>query len=134
MADEKKEEPVKYTVADLNYAARSNNCEFKSMQARMTAYQASIADPKAYWDKLAKRALDWFVPYREVLSGGFSKGDVAWFADGKLNVSYNCLDRHVRTNPDKVAIIHEAAFAMLACARIGAHTASSSPDSRRTPS
>merc|ERR1719461_533538 len=78
------------------------------MQARMTAYRASIADPKAYWDKLAKRALDWFVPFREVCSGSFKKGDVAWFADGKLNVSYNCLDRHVRTNPDKVAIIHEA--------------------------
>jgi len=165
MADEK-EEPKKYTVETLGYAARSGNCEFKSMKARFAAHDASVKDPKAYWDKLAKRALDWFVPYREVCSGGFEKGDVAWFADGKLNVSYNCIDRHVRTNPDKVAIIHEgdkpgtsrkftykevlegtckianvlkrygvkkgdcvaiympmipeAAFAMLACARIGA--------------
>merc|ERR1719166_218899 len=81
---------------------------FSSQEARMAAYNESIKDPKAYWKKLAERAIDWFVPFREVCSGSFKKGDVAWFADGKLNVSYNCLDRHVRNNPDKIAIIHEA--------------------------
>lgn len=37
----------------------------------------------------------------------FETGDIAWFLNGKLNVCYNCVDRHVRTQPDKVAIIHE---------------------------
>jgi len=97
-----------YNVASLGYAKLSPNCQFKSMEERKIAYEDSIKNPIAYWDKLASRLLDWFVPYREVFSGSFEKGDVAWFSDGKLNATFNCLDRHARRNPDKIAIIHEA--------------------------
>jgi len=97
-----------YNVASLGYAKLSPNCQYKSMEERKIAYEESIKDPVAYWDKLAARLLDWFVPYKEVFSGGFEKGDIAWFSDGKLNASFNCLDRHARRTPDKIAIIHEA--------------------------
>jgi len=97
-----------HTVASLNYAKLSPSCKYHSVHQRQTAYEESIKDPEGYWDKLATRLLDWFVPYREVTSGSFEEGDIAWFTDGKLNATFNCLDRHVRNTPDKIAIIHEA--------------------------
>ena len=51
--------------------------------------------------------LSWFRDFTEVRQGGFENGDVAWFTGGKLNVSYNCIDRHVKTRGDQVAIIWE---------------------------
>lgn len=103
MADEFKD----YTADALAYTKLSPNVAYKSVKERADAYALSIKDPKAYWDKLAKRALDWFVPYRDVQTGTFEKGDIAWFSDGKVNACFNCLDRHARVNPDKIAIIHE---------------------------
>ena len=52
--------------------------------------------------------LDWFAPFTKVQSGSFEEGNVAWFLNGKLNVAYNCVDRHVEAGRgDKVAIIYE---------------------------
>lgn len=107
MADKKEQEVKTYTVDELAYAKRSPNVAHKSMKERLAKYEESIKDPKKYWDNLASRAIDWFAPYRDVQTGTFQKGDVSWFADGKLNVCYNCVDRHARRTPDKVAIIHE---------------------------
>ncbi|MCE5243546.1 MAG: acetate--CoA ligase [Syntrophobacteraceae bacterium] len=71
-------------------------------------YAASIADPEAFWAEQAGR-IDWFKPWTKVKEGSFDQ-DVRfrWFLDGKLNVSYNCLDRHLQTRADQVAIIWEA--------------------------
>lgn len=70
-------------------------------------YEQSIADPDAFWGEHGKR-IDWFKPYTKVREGGYD-GDVrfTWFADGTLNASYNCLDRHLATHGDRVAIIWE---------------------------
>jgi acetyl-CoA synthetase len=129
-------------------------------------YQRSLADPEGFWREEAKR-LHWIRPFTKVKDTSFT-GDVhiRWFEDGTLNVSYNCIDRHLATRADQTAIlwegdspsehrhvsyaelhenvcrlanaliargvkkgdrvtiympmIPEAAFAMLACARIGA--------------
>jgi len=64
----------------------------------------SIKDPARYWGDAAKEHIDWFRPFDKVLDGGFEHGDVRWFEGGKLNISYNALDRH---NPDGVALIWE---------------------------
>lgn len=66
----------------------------------------SIRDPAKYWGDLARTELDWMKPFDEnrVLEGDLTKGDVRWFAGGKLNAAYNALDRH---NPDDLAIIWE---------------------------
>jgi acetyl-CoA synthetase len=71
-------------------------------------YEQSVKDPEAFWGEQAKR-LDWFKPWTKVKDGDF-EGDVRikWFADGKLNVSYNCLDRHLAKRGDQVALIWEA--------------------------
>jgi acetyl-CoA synthetase len=131
-------------------------------------YQASISDPDTFWSEQAKR-IDWMRPFTKVKNTSFAYPDVSikWFEDGTLNVSTNCVDRHLKTRGDQVAIIWEpddpnaearhityrelyrevnvfanvlrsmgakrgdrvtiylpmipeAAFAMLACARIGA--------------
>jgi len=72
-------------------------------------YAASIADPEAFWRKEAQR-IDWIEPFTEVKDVSFAKKDlhVRWFADGKLNVSANCLDRHLPEHAERVAIIWES--------------------------
>ena len=131
-------------------------------------YAASIADPEAFWGREGKR-IDWMRPYSRVKNTSFAPGkiDIKWYEDGTLNVSANCIDRHLATRAAQSAIIWEpddpatparhisyaelsaqvqrlanvlkangvtkghrvvlympmipeAAFAMLACARIGA--------------
>ena len=71
-------------------------------------YAASIADPVAFWGEQGRR-LDWTVPYTEVRDVSWETGDlhVRWYHDGVLNVSANCLDRHLETRGDKAAMIWE---------------------------
>ena len=70
-------------------------------------YQRSIADPDGFWGEHGKR-LDWFKPYTKVKNASFD-GDVSikWFEDGELNLSYNCIDRHLEKRGDQVALIWE---------------------------
>ncbi len=71
-------------------------------------YAASIADPAAFWGRIGKR-IDWITPYTQVRDVSFDLADfrIRWFADGELNASANCLDRHLDTRGDKTAIIFE---------------------------
>ncbi len=71
-------------------------------------YAASVADPGAFWAEHGKR-IDWIRPYTRVknTSFDFGKVDIRWFEDGTLNVSANCIDRHVVTRGDQTAIIWE---------------------------
>ena len=52
--------------------------------------------------------ISWYAPFEKVLSGGLDKLDVHWFQGGKLNASYNCLDRHLATRGEQPAIIWES--------------------------
>ncbi|MBM7068722.1 acetate--CoA ligase [Actibacterium sp. 188UL27-1] len=71
-------------------------------------YQTSIQDPEAFWAKQAQR-LDWITPFTKVKDVDFTLGNVSikWFEDGELNVSANCIDRHLATRADQTAIIWE---------------------------
>ncbi len=71
-------------------------------------YAASIADPDAFWGQAAGR-LDWFKPPSRVKDVNFDVEDfhIHWFADGELNASVNCLDRHLATRGDKTALLFE---------------------------
>lgn len=68
-------------------------------------YQQSINDPESFWGDQANQYLEWFTPYKRVLEGDFERGDVRWFTEGKLNVCYNCLDKHLKTRADQTALI-----------------------------
>ena len=72
-------------------------------------YAASIADPDAFWGEQGKR-LDWMKPYTKVKNTSFDYHDVSikWFEDGKLNVSANCVDRHLEKRAKQTAIIWES--------------------------
>ena len=70
-------------------------------------YKRSVEDPEAFWGEHARKNLSWFRDFDAVRQGSFEKGDVAWFTNGKINVSWNCLDRHIATRGDQTAIIFE---------------------------
>jgi len=76
-------------------------------QTYQIMYEQSINAPDEFWRNVAKR-IDWFEPFTKVKSSRF-QGDIhiQWFINGKLNVSYNCLDRHLEERGDQVAIIFE---------------------------
>jgi acetyl-CoA synthetase len=71
-------------------------------------YEESIRNPEAFWGEEGKR-IHWFKPYTRVKNTSFGPGDVhiRWFEDGTTNAAYNCIDRHLPTRGDQVAIIWE---------------------------
>ncbi|APE44022.1 acetate--CoA ligase [Sulfitobacter alexandrii] len=71
-------------------------------------YEASIGDPEAFWAEQGKR-VDWIKPFTQVKDVDFTLGKVKinWYADGQLNVSANCIDRHLDTRGEQTAIIWE---------------------------
>ncbi len=77
-------------------------------EAYAKRYAASIKDPDAFWGEEGLR-LDWIKPYTSVKNTSFAMGNVSikWFEDGHLNVSANCIDRHLLTRADQTAIIWE---------------------------
>ena len=72
-------------------------------------YQRSIEDPEGFWAEQAEQFITWFKPWDKVLDWSYDKKDlhIKWFEGGKLNVCYNCIDRHLDTRGDQVAIIWE---------------------------
>ncbi len=70
-------------------------------------YQQSIEDPAGFWAERASEFLDWTKPWDNVLDWDYKKGLIRWFEGGKLNVSVNCIDRHLASRGDQTAIIWE---------------------------
>ncbi|HWE76369.1 MAG TPA: acetate--CoA ligase [Stellaceae bacterium] len=90
--------PVPSTVASRAWI---NEAKYKKL------YEESVADPAKFWGEQGKR-LDWIKPYTKVKNTNY-EGDVSikWYEDGTLNVAANCIDRHLKTRPDQIAIIWE---------------------------
>ncbi|MGE0080836.1 MAG: acetate--CoA ligase [Thiohalomonadaceae bacterium] len=70
-------------------------------------YRQSVDDPEGFWAEQAKSFVTWFKPWDKVLEWDYHTANIRWFEGGKLNVSYNCLDRHLETRGDQVALIWE---------------------------
>ncbi len=70
-------------------------------------YSRSIGNPEKYWAEQAKENLTWIEPWKETLKFDYTKAEIKWFIGGKLNVSVNCLDRHLKNKSSQVAIIWE---------------------------
>ena len=98
MSDTKTYAPSADTVARAHVDA----AKYEAM------YAASVTDPDAFWGEHGKR-IDWIKPYTKVkdVSFDFGKVNINWYADGTLNVSANCIDRHLATRGDQTAIIWE---------------------------
>ncbi len=146
--------------ATLTHSTHLNKAQYE------TLYAESINSPETFWPRMATSFLDWVKPFANLQDCNMAKGEISWFINGKLNVSLNCIDRHLPHRAEQIAIlwegdepglqrsityqqlhdevcklanvlkqrgvnkgdrvciympmIPEAAFAMLACARIGA--------------
>ena len=77
-------------------------------QKYQAMYKRSVDDPNSFWGEHGKR-LDWIKPYTKIKNTSFAAPDVAikWYEDGTLNVSANCIDRHLAQHADRIAIIWE---------------------------
>ena len=70
-------------------------------------YKQSVENPDQFWAEQAEQFLTWDQRWSKVSEYDFVKGEAAWFIDGKLNLAYNCIDRHLETRADQTAIIWE---------------------------
>ena len=96
----------KSNVIKTNYKDR-HNAHIKSLSEYKKIYRDSINNPDEFWAKKAER-IDWIKKWDEVSNNDFNSAQIEWFKGGKLNVSYNCLDRHVNAGfGDEVALIWE---------------------------
>jgi acetyl-CoA synthetase len=88
--------------AEFAARARVNAADYDQL------YAESVRDPDGFWSRIAKR-LDWIKPFTKVKDVSFAANDlhVRWFEDGQLNLSANCLDRHLAARGDKTAILWE---------------------------
>ena len=71
-------------------------------------YRQSVDDPEGFWAQQATDFLTWTKPWHKVLEWDFNKAYIRWFEGGKLNVTTNCLDRHLATRGDQTALIWES--------------------------
>ena len=84
----------------------SQNALIKSPEQYQELYQKAAADPAKFWSELAEKELHWFQPWDKVLD--WQPPFAKWFVNGKINISYNCLDRHLTTwRKNKAALIWE---------------------------
>ena len=91
--------------------ASISNTAWIDQQKYREMYQQSVDDPDTFWAAQAEEFVSWFKPWDKVQSWEYNtadkSADIKWFEGAKLNVSYNCLDRHLETRGDQVAIIWE---------------------------
>lgn len=81
--------------------------QIQSFDAYQAAYKFSVESPDEFWHDIAT-SYQWMSPWQSVSSGNMAEGTIKWFEGGKLNITVNCLDRHVLQNPDRVALIWES--------------------------
>ncbi|MDE5422108.1 acetate--CoA ligase [Ancylomarina sp. DW003] len=79
----------------------------KHLEEYFQVYRESVKDPENFWEEIAEEHFLWRKPWDKVLSWDFKKPDVKWFEGAQLNITENCIDRHLRIRADKVAIIFE---------------------------
>ena len=97
------------TYANKSYPVKANiaqNAHINNEQY-LALYKQSIEKPEIFWAEQAESFLDWHQPWDKVMDYDYLKGDIKWFEGGKLNVSVNCLDRHLAKQGDQVALIWE---------------------------
>uniref|UniRef100_A0A8C5G0V8 Acetyl-coenzyme A synthetase n=1 Tax=Gouania willdenowi TaxID=441366 RepID=A0A8C5G0V8_GOUWI len=104
-------------VASLGVCGRRKCCgtaafmpeapAFEGVRSRSELRDFSVSDSERFWAAVGNQRLSWISPFHTVQDCDLTQGRIKWFEGGKLNVSVNCLDRHVHTSPDRVALIWE---------------------------
>lgn len=84
-----------------------SNYHIKHLEEYYQVYRKSIREPENFWEEIAEEHFMWRKKWDNVLSWDFSKPDVKWFEGAKLNITENCIDRHLVTRGNKTAILFE---------------------------
>ncbi|MCL4166259.1 UNVERIFIED_CONTAM: hypothetical protein GTU68_020702, partial [Idotea baltica] len=84
-----------------------SNYHIKHLEEYFQVYRKSVRNPEAFWEEIAEEHFVWRKRWNNVLSWDFSKPEVKWFESAKLNITENCLDRHLPTRGNKTAILFE---------------------------
>ncbi|WP_166961218.1 acetate--CoA ligase [Yeosuana marina] len=84
-----------------------SNYHIKHLEEYYQVYRKSVRDPENFWEEVAEEHFMWRKKWNNVLSWDFSKPEIKWFEGAKLNITENCIDRHLRTKGNKTAIIFE---------------------------
>ncbi|MBC8753372.1 acetate--CoA ligase [Kordia sp. YSTF-M3] len=84
-----------------------SNYHIKHLEEYYQVYRKSVRNPEVFWEEIAEEHFMWRKKWDKVLSWDFTKPEVKWFEGAKLNITENCIDRHLYTRGDKTAIIFE---------------------------
>ena len=84
-----------------------SNYHIKHLEEYYQVYRKSVREPENFWEEIAEEHFMWRKKWDNVLSWDFSKPEVKWFEGAKLNITENCIDRHLATRGDKTAILFE---------------------------
>ncbi|MBU2921389.1 acetate--CoA ligase [Winogradskyella psychrotolerans] len=84
-----------------------SNYHIKQFEEYFQVYRKSVRNPEQFWEEIAEEHFIWKKKWSNVLSYDFSKAEFKWFEDAKLNITENCLDRHLHTRGDKTALLFE---------------------------
>ncbi len=84
-----------------------SNYHIKHLEEYWQVYRRSVRNPENFWEEIAEEHFLWRKRWDRVLSWDFAKPEVKWFAGAKLNITENCIDRHLATRADKTAILFE---------------------------
>ena len=84
-----------------------SNYHIKTLEEYFQIYRKSVSNPELFWEEIAEEHFIWRKRWDEVLSWDFTKPEVKWFEGAKLNITENCIDRHMHTKGEHTAIIFE---------------------------
>ncbi len=84
-----------------------SNYSIKNLEEYFQLYRKSVREPENFWEEIAEEHFLWRKRWKRVMRWDFSKPEVAWFEGAKLNITENCLDRHLAIRGDKTAILFE---------------------------
>ena len=84
-----------------------SNYHIKHLEEYFQVYRKSVRNPEAFWEEIAEEHFVWRKRWENVLSWDFKKPEIKWFEGAQLNITENCLDRHLPTRSDKTAILFE---------------------------
>ena len=84
-----------------------SNYHIKHLEEYYKIYLKSVREPEAFWEKIAEENFTWYKKWDNVLEWDFKKPEVKWYQGAKLNITENCIDRHLSTKGNKTAILFE---------------------------
>jgi len=97
-----------FQVPEAYFKNHPGKPNLSGMDEYRAMYKESIEEPEKFFGKMANDLLTWDIPFKTVSHGGLASGDVSWFPEGRLNASYNCVDRWAFQEPNRPAIRYEA--------------------------